>query len=83
MLTCLAVDIIIALEYDLLAASPYITNYRMNQLANNYRTTYEIVRRHKVRIQAGLPLLARTSSQRRVITIEIDTVIYYLLNKFF
>jgi transposase len=80
--TRLATDVVVALEHELTAAGPSISNCRMIQLANNYRTTYDTVRRHKNRILSGQPLPARTGGQRRVITPEMDRSIYCLLNKF-
>jgi transposase len=80
--TRLAADVIIALERDLIVAGPDISNCSMNQLASNYRTSYDTVRRHKNRIQSGLSLPARTGGQKKVITSEMDTAIFHLLHKF-
>jgi transposase len=82
MLTRLAADVIIALERDLIVAGLDISNCSINQLASNYRTSYDTVRRHKNRIQSGLSLLAQTRGQKKVITSEINIAIFYLFHKF-
>jgi hypothetical protein len=50
MLTRLAADVIIVFKRDLIVAGLDIFNCSINQLASNYRTSYNIVRRHKNRI---------------------------------
>jgi hypothetical protein len=80
--TRLAADVIIALKRDLIVAGPDISNYSINQLASNYRTSYDTVQRYKNRIQSGLSLPAQTKGQKKVITSEINTAIFHLLHKF-
>jgi hypothetical protein len=41
--TCLAADVIIALKRDPIVAGPDISNCSINQLASNYRTSYDTV----------------------------------------
>ena len=70
-----------AIDCDIAAVGTNLTQHEIKCLATNYRTSTRTIKRHQTRIQCGIPLPKRTGGQRRVIT-EIDTAIFYLLNKF-
>ena len=71
-----------AIDRDIAAAGANLTQHEIKCLATNYRTSTRTIERHQTRIQRRIPLPKRTGGQRRVITKEIDTAIFHLLNKF-
>ena len=71
-----------ALDRDISAALLNLNQRTMHMIATNHHCSYETVRHHKVRIEAGLPRPVRSGGPIRVIDKEMETAIHYLLDKF-
>jgi hypothetical protein len=78
----LSIAIGAAIDRDLVALRAEPTPPQISMLAVNYKCSSRSIYRHLERIQAGRPLLAQTGGQQRVITPQIDAVIYHLLNEY-
>jgi hypothetical protein len=67
---------------DELTEPGLVVNHRLFMIiADTYRTTYNTVRCYWKRIREGRPQLTPLGGPRRVITREIEVVVYHLLNE--